>query len=197
MFFFYFCCCCCCFMHLAGRRMCVVDSDGWLVGWLVFAWRDVCLSGWLFFLASSSFLFAIFFLNTSFLKTSKKTKQQFQKINSFTSLARRRLEGRWLLCFFRKSGCKSAGQSHKPPHLHLEHFLEETNWKKNWYNGSTHVHTHAFKHSSKTQPEKTQVEERVHSTSLFNKKIISGMWWYSFFWIFFCFLGFLWAIYFI
>lgn len=122
MFFFYICCCCY-FMHLAGRRMCVVDSDGCLVG----VCMEGCLSGWLFFLASSSFLFAIFFLNTSFLKTSKKTKQQFQKINSFTSLARRGLKERWLLCFFWKSGCKSAGQSHKPPHLHLEHFLEETN----------------------------------------------------------------------
>lgn len=95
--FFYFCCCCCCYiMHLAGRRMCVVDSNGWLVG----VCMEGCLSGWLFFLTSSSFLFAIFFLNTSFLKTSEKTKQQFQKINSFTSLAWRGLKERWLLCFF-------------------------------------------------------------------------------------------------
>lgn len=74
--FFYFCCCCCCYiMHLAGRRMCVVDSDGWLVG----VCMEGCLSGWLFFLASSSILFAIFFLNTSFLKTSEKNKTTISK----------------------------------------------------------------------------------------------------------------------
>lgn len=134
--FFYICCCCCYFMHLAGRRMCVVDSNGWLVG----VCMEGCLSGWLFFLASSSFLFAIFFLTTSFLKTSEKTKQQFQKINSFTSLARRGLKGRWLLCFF---GNLDANQQARVISHHI--YTWNTFWKKQIEKNDTmeaHTYTH-------------------------------------------------------
>lgn len=150
--------------YALGRPTNVCGRQRWMVGWLVGVCMEGCLSGWLFFLAPSSFLFAIFFLNTSFLKTSEKTKQQFQKINSFTSLARRGLKERWLLCFF--FGNLDANQQARVISHHI--YTWNTFWKKQmekmiqWKHTRTHTLLNTAQKLSQKKPKWRRESIQLH-----------------------------------